>query len=83
MLNVNLWRIWRPSSRPTLASLLFPAAAHTEAGWMAGIGMRVIAFIPEMVEPEFMYKLFDVVTGGSVSSSVSGASPSDSLDMQI
>lgn len=63
MLNVNLWRIWRPSSRPTLASLLFPAAAHTEAGWMAGVGMRVIVFIPEMVEPEFMYKLFDVVTG--------------------
>ena len=25
--------------------------------------MRVIAFIPEMVEPEFMYKLVDVVTG--------------------
>ena len=50
---------------------------------MAGAGKRVIAFIPEMVEPEFMYKLFDVVTGGSVSSSVSGASPSDSLDMQI
>ena len=63
MLNVNLWRIWRPSSRPTLASLFFPAAAHTEAGWMAGVGMRVIVFIPEMVEPEFMYKLFDVVTG--------------------
>ena len=43
--------------------LCFPAAAHTEAGWMAGVGMRVIVFIPEMVEPEFMYKLFNVVTG--------------------
>ena len=50
---------------------------------MAGAGKRVIAFIPEIVEPEFMYKLVDVVTGGIVSSSVSGASPSDSLDMQI
>lgn len=30
---------------------------------MAGAGKRVIAFIPEMVEPEFMYKLFNVVTG--------------------
>lgn len=38
-------------------------SAHTEAGWMAGAGKRVIAFIPEMVEPEFMYKLVDVVTG--------------------
>lgn len=27
-------------------------SAHTEAGWMAGAGKRVIAYIPEMVEPE-------------------------------
>ena len=26
-------------------------SAHTEAGWMAGAGKRVIAYIPEMVEP--------------------------------
>ena len=26
-------------------------------------GKRVIAYIPEMVEPEFMYKLFDQVVG--------------------
>ena len=38
-------------------------SAHTEAGWMAGAGKRVIAFIPEMVEPELMYKLFDRVVG--------------------
>lgn len=38
-------------------------SAHTEAGWMAGAGKRVIAYIPEMVEPELMYKLFDRVTG--------------------
>ena len=38
-------------------------SAHTEAGWMAGAGKRVIAYIPEMVEPELMYKLFDDVAG--------------------
>ena len=30
---------------------------------MAGAGKRVIAYIPEMVEPELMYKLFDAVAG--------------------
>ena len=30
---------------------------------MAGAGKRVIAYIPEMVEPELMYKLFDKVVG--------------------
>ena len=38
-------------------------SAHTEAGWMAGAGKRVIAYIPEMSEPELMYKLFDAVVG--------------------
>ena len=38
-------------------------SAHTEAGWMAGAGRRVIAYIPEMVEPELMYKLFSQVVG--------------------
>ena len=38
-------------------------SAHTEAGWMAGAGKRVIAYIPEMQEPELMYKLFDRVVG--------------------
>ena len=38
-------------------------SAHTEAGWMAGKGKRVVAYIPEMVEPELMYKLFDQVVG--------------------
>ena len=37
-------------------------SAHTEAGWFAGAGKRVIAYIPEMMEPELMYKLFDAVT---------------------
>ena len=30
---------------------------------MAGKGKRVIVFIPEMVDPELMYKLFDDVVG--------------------
>ena len=30
---------------------------------MAGAGKRVIAYLPEMVEPELMYKLFDGVAG--------------------
>ena len=38
-------------------------SAHTEAGWLAGAGKRVVAYIPEMVEPELMYKLFDGVAG--------------------
>lgn len=38
-------------------------SAHTEAGWMAGAGKRVIVYIPEMVKPELMYKLFDEVVG--------------------
>ena len=38
-------------------------SAHTEAGWMAGAGKKVVVYIPEMVEPELMYKLFDAVVG--------------------
>ena len=38
-------------------------SARTEAGWMAGAGKRVIVYIPEMFEPELMYKLFDEVVG--------------------
>lgn len=36
-------------------------SAHTEAGWLAGRGKRVIACIPCFDEPELMYKLFDDV----------------------
>lgn len=36
-------------------------SAHTEAGWFAGKGRRVIAYLPEKIEPELMYKLFDGV----------------------
>ena len=38
-------------------------SAHTESGWMAGAGRRVFVYIPEMQEPELMYKLFDGVAG--------------------
>ncbi len=38
-------------------------SAHTEAGWMAGKGKRVIVYNSEMVEPELMYKIFDEVVG--------------------
>ncbi len=34
-------------------------SAHTEAGWFAGSGRKVLAYIPERQEPELMYKLFD------------------------
>lgn len=34
-------------------------SAHTEAGWFAGTGARVIAYIPQREEPELMYRLFD------------------------
>ena len=37
-------------------------SAHSEAGWMAGAGKRVIVYIPEKQEPELMYKMFDYVT---------------------
>lgn len=38
-------------------------SAHTEAGWMKGAGKKTIVYIPEMQEPELMYKLFDMVSG--------------------
>lgn len=36
-------------------------SAHTEAGWFAGKGKKVIAYIPQKEEPELMYKLFSGV----------------------
>lgn len=38
-------------------------SAHTEAGWFAGKGKKVLVYIPEMQEAELMYKLFDCVSG--------------------
>ena len=44
--------------------LLLPSgrSAHTEAGWFAGKGKKVIVHIPIKQEPELMYRLFDAVT---------------------
>ncbi len=36
-------------------------SAHTEAGWFAGQGKKVAAYIPTRQEPELMYKLFSAV----------------------
>ena len=36
-------------------------SAHTEAGWFAGKGKKVIAYIPSKQEPELMYKQFNGV----------------------
>ena len=36
-------------------------SAHTEAGWFAGRGKKVVAYLPEKVEPELMYGLFTYV----------------------
>lgn len=36
-------------------------SAHTEAGWFAGKGRRVIVLLPTKQEPELMYGLFDKV----------------------
>ena len=38
-------------------------SAHTEAGWLAGRGRRTLVYLPEMLEPELMYLLFDGVVG--------------------
>lgn len=36
-------------------------SAHTEAGWFAGRGKTVVAYVPERIEPELMYRLFSSV----------------------
>jgi hypothetical protein len=41
--------------------LLLPCgnSAHLEAGWFAGQGKPVVVIVPELREPELMYKCFD------------------------
>jgi len=34
-------------------------SAHTEAGWMKGVGKPTIIYMPQKEEPELMYKIFD------------------------
>lgn len=36
-------------------------SAHTESGWFAGSGKKVVAYIPTRQEPELMYRLFDAI----------------------
>ena len=36
-------------------------SAHSEAGYMAGIGKNVYIYIPENIEPELMYKIYNGV----------------------
>ena len=40
-----------------------PPVHFGQQGWMSGAERKVIAYIPEMGEPELMYKLFDAVVG--------------------
>lgn len=44
--------------------LLLPSgrSAHTEAAWHRGRGKPVIIHMPELCEPELMYKMFNVIT---------------------
>ncbi|WP_198174987.1 TIR domain-containing protein [Spirosoma arboris] len=37
-------------------------SAHTEAGFMKGEGKPTYVYLPEPMEPELMYKIFDLVT---------------------
>ena len=37
-------------------------SAHTEAGFMCGLGKKVIAYIPDKQDPELMYRMFDYIT---------------------
>lgn len=38
-------------------------SAHTEVGWMAGKGKKMVVYIPEMQEAELMYKLLTLCLG--------------------
>ena len=56
-------------------------SAHTEAGWMKGAGKKTIVYIPEMEEPELMYKLFDAVVDSIERILMELATPEPSADM--
>jgi hypothetical protein len=47
-------------SRADTCVLLLPcgASAHTEAGYMAGVGKEVFVYIPEFREAELMYDIY-------------------------
>ena len=56
-------------------------SAHTEAGWIKGAGKKTIVYIPEMEEPELMYKLFDAVVDSLERILMELATPEPSADM--
>ena len=63
LLKSNSRPTWMPSTGPTLVLVLSSGrSSHTETGWMSGAGQKVIVYIPKMVVPELMYKLFNNVT---------------------
>lgn len=37
-------------------------SASMEAGWAKGRGLPVVAYVPEMREPDLMIKMFDLIT---------------------
>lgn len=37
-------------------------SANTEAGWMKGVGKRVMVYSPKEQEPELMYKIYDFIS---------------------
>jgi hypothetical protein len=45
--------------------LLLPCgkSAHLEAGWAVGAGKPVALYMPEDLQPELMYGMFDLITG--------------------
>jgi len=38
-------------------------SAHSEAGWMKGRGKKVFVYIPDKIEPELMYMMYDGIFG--------------------
>ena len=65
MIFTDYYTIYLPKEWADTCLLVLPCgrSAHTEAGWMKGSGKRTLVYIPEMQEPELMYKLFDLVSG--------------------
>ena len=61
-MSMRMRRTGRLRSMPMDCIIRWPRSSSGPI-WMAGAGKRVIAYIPEMVEPELMYKLFDQVVG--------------------
>jgi hypothetical protein len=54
---------YRAMRRCSTCVLVLPCgrSAHLEAGWFAGRDKALIIYIPEIVEPELMYKMADAI----------------------